>query len=94
MALAVDDGLRQAADAIKARGQWSNTLVVYVNDNGGAHQAGSPNDPLRGGKTMMLEGGIHVRAAIGGGVCRSGRLLIVPCDRCALLKRRGCVHGI
>ena len=69
MALAVDDGLGQAIAAIHARGSdaWARTLLLFVNDNGGALQAGSPNAPLRGGKSTILEGGLHVRAALGGG---------------------------
>ena len=43
------------------------TLLIFLNDNGGAHQAGCPNGDLRGGKATMLEGGIAVRTALGGG---------------------------
>ena len=38
----------------------SNTLVVYVSDNGGQLDVGAYNGPLRGAKQDMYEGGIRV----------------------------------
>jgi arylsulfatase A len=38
------------------------TIVIFFSDNGGS--GGSSNDPLRGGKSRMFEGGIRVCAAI------------------------------
>ena len=62
MALAVDEGLGRLVDVLKRRaGAWDQTLLIFINDNGGHTQAGSPNTPLRGGKATQLEGGIHVR---------------------------------
>ena len=67
MAIGVDEGLGSVARALRARGVWNDTLLVFLSDNGGVLQAGAPNTPLRGSKSTWLEGGIHVRAALGGG---------------------------
>ena len=55
MATVSDSVLANVTTALKARGMWSNTLVVHLSDNGGpvAANAGAShanNWPLRGGK--------------------------------------------
>ena len=40
-----------------------NTLIIFLSDNGGAYQGGN-NDPLRGQKTQMYEGGVRAPAMI------------------------------
>ena len=38
----------------------NQTLVIFTSDNGGAQRFGASNDPLRGGKGSVLEGGMRV----------------------------------
>ena len=71
MARALDDGMKNVTDAIKAAGLWPETLVVFSADNGGwllpAGRAGSSNWPLRGGKVSDFEGGVRAVSFISGG---------------------------
>ena len=59
MASILDDGVRNVTDALKARGIWESTLLVFVADNGGptttGDNVGARNWPLRGGKHSTLE---------------------------------------
>jgi arylsulfatase A-like enzyme len=62
MIRALDRGVGQVVDALRENGLEDNTLVVFTSDNGGAGYIGLPdvNDPLRGWKITLFEGGIHV----------------------------------
>lgn len=42
----------------------SNTLIVFLSDNGGAPGQGSKNEPYRAGKLTPYEGGLRVPAAM------------------------------
>lgn len=63
MTAAVDESIGQIVETLKKKGILENTLIVYSSDNGGTSwgPAGS-NDPLRGGKSDIYEGGIRVCA--------------------------------
>ena len=66
MAVAVDDTIGEALSVLHARRLYERTLLVFASDNGGViGRVG--NEPLRGGKSSNLEGGVRVRAAVGGG---------------------------
>ena len=67
MAVAVDDAIGAIGHALKARGMWERSLLVFASDNGGPNGAQASNLPLRGGKDTNLEGGIRTLAAVGGG---------------------------
>ena len=72
MASASDEVLGNTTAALKAKGMWNNTLLIYTSDNGGpSGQAASGhsgnNWPLRGGKTNNFEGGVRVASFVSGG---------------------------
>ena len=57
-------------DALKSRGMWENTLLVYSSDNGGVSEHGLAgiNYPLRGEKHSNWRGGYRVAAFVAGGL--------------------------
>jgi uncharacterized sulfatase len=62
MIRALDRGVGQVLQALRDNGLEENTLVMFTSDNGGAGYIGLPevNDPFRGWKITLFEGGIHV----------------------------------
>jgi arylsulfatase A-like enzyme len=56
----MDHGIGRVLDALEETGAASNTLVVYMSDNGGQADVGACNGPWRGEKQDMYEGGIRV----------------------------------
>lgn len=62
MIRALDRGVGQVLEALKANGLDDNTIVIFTSDNGGAHYLGLPgvNLPYRGWKTTFFGGGIRV----------------------------------
>ena len=62
MIRALDRGIGQVMEALKANGLDDNTLVIFTSDNGGAGYIGLPdvNAPYRGWKGTLFEGGIRV----------------------------------
>ena len=63
MVKAMDDAIGQVMDALERRGVLDETLVMFLNDNGGVSEAGG-NSPYRGLKRSYLEGGIRVPAVM------------------------------
>ncbi len=61
MIRALDRGVGEVLDALRANGLEKNTLVIFSSDNGGAHYLGIPdvNAPYRGWKMTFFEGGLH-----------------------------------
>ncbi|YCM42374.1 sulfatase-like hydrolase/transferase [Verrucomicrobiaceae bacterium 227] len=59
----MDDGIGRVLATLKKNGQWENTLIFFVSDNGGQVNVGGNNGNLRGAKQDMYEGGIKVPAA-------------------------------
>jgi arylsulfatase A-like enzyme len=58
---ALDDGVRDVMASLRQLGLEENTLVVFINDNGGAiDDIGADNSPLAGAKFQLWEGGIRV----------------------------------
>lgn len=60
MAAALDWAVGALVDGLKDAGHYENTIVVYTSDNGAQPGQGGTNNPLRGWKTQLYEGGIKV----------------------------------
>jgi len=56
----LDDNIGRLLRALRELQLESNTLVVFLSDNGGSLSYGGSNQPLRGEKGDLFEGGIHV----------------------------------
>jgi arylsulfatase A len=55
---AIDEGVGMIMKKLHELGLADNTVVVFTSDNGGEHLV-TDNAPLRGGKSMLYEGGIR-----------------------------------
>ena len=60
----LDDGIGQILTALDEAGLRDDTLVWFLSDNGALEVSGGSNDPLRGGKLEVYEGGIRVPAVV------------------------------
>ncbi|MDZ8117030.1 sulfatase [Pontiella agarivorans] len=59
----LDENIGRLVDALKAAGQYENTIIVFTGDNGGrtSYHREHPTSvqPLRAGKTFVYEGGLR-----------------------------------
>lgn len=60
MMTSVDEGVGMLIESLKEKGIYENTMLVFLNDNGGETKRGASNGPLRGGKNELYEGGPRV----------------------------------
>lgn len=60
MVYAVDRGVGRMVQTLKQNGQFDNTLILFLSDNGGKPSLGASNAPLRGRKGDTWEGGFRV----------------------------------
>lgn len=54
----MDEAIGAVMEAVEKAGQTGNTIFVFLSDNGGSGNGG--NEPLRGQKSTMWEGGLRV----------------------------------
>ena len=64
MVNALDRGVSNLVATLKANGQFDNTLIVFLSDNGGRTDAGAKNTPLKGVKGDTWEGGFRVPCVV------------------------------
>ncbi|MGC6427112.1 MAG: sulfatase [Akkermansiaceae bacterium] len=70
----LDHNIGRVVSTLKETGQWEDTLLVFVSDNGGQLNVGANCGNLRGGKQDMYEGGLRVPAcAVWPGVIKPGQ---------------------
>ncbi len=77
MVTSMDDEIGRILGVLDERGLAQNTLMLFFSDNGGVPPSGSSNEPLRGRKHSLYEGGIRVAAAArwpDGGISGGGRI--------------------
>lgn len=60
MVFAVDRGVKRLVEELKENGEYENTLIVFLSDNGGKLKLGANNFPLKRGKGSTSEGGFRV----------------------------------
>lgn len=67
----VDRWTGKIMKALKAKGMYEQTLMVFTSDNGGtadsAKEVGGNNYPLRGGKHSQWQGGMRTTSFVSGG---------------------------
>lgn len=70
----MDRKVGQVIDALKDRGEYNRTLIIFTSDNGGCMPAENRgcNWPMRGGKHHLFEGGIKVTSFVSGGALPTG----------------------
>jgi|GEM_PF-286916 len=101
MSLALDENIGKIVDKVNASGLSNNTVIIYLNDNGGAGWSAayggnySYNTPLRGYKGgSMTEGSIRVPAAIKWpGVIPAGQVITNPVNSLDFMATATAVSG-
>lgn len=58
----MDDGVGKVIKTLKANGQYDNSIIIFLSDNGGQLDVGANDGNLRDGKGSMYEGGLRVPA--------------------------------
>jgi len=55
-----DYNIKRLVEKLKTTGNFNNTLIVFLSDNGGKTEKGANNSPLKGKKGDAYEGGFRV----------------------------------
>ncbi|ELT92899.1 hypothetical protein CAPTEDRAFT_165852 [Capitella teleta] len=66
MVSAMDSAIGMTIKALKQRNMLTNTMIVFLSDNGGTPFFGGNNWPLRGSKATLWEGGTRVPSFVWG----------------------------
>lgn len=64
MLMEMDRGIARILAALEAKGQREDTLFIFLSDNGAALNLGGSNGELKGGKSVVLQGGLRVPAVL------------------------------
>ena len=64
MLISLDENVGRLLDYLETSGLETNTVVWFFSDNGGVPSSFVRNQPLRGNKATIWEGGIHSRAVV------------------------------
>jgi len=60
----LDDSIGKVLAALRASGQYENTVIVFTSDNGGWLPDEANNGPYRNGKGTMYDGGLRVPTVV------------------------------
>lgn len=79
LVIGMDRAVGRVLDRLERSQMDQNTLVVFMNDNGGSRKNASNNSPLRGHKWSPMEGGYRVPMAFKWpGMVKSGSVISEP----------------
>ena len=51
-------------DDLKAKGMYEDSVIIFSSDNGGNMNLGATNNPLKGQKIFLFEGGVRVNGFV------------------------------
>jgi arylsulfatase A-like enzyme len=60
----LDQAIARVVAAIDKKNGGRDTILLFASDNGGEMEFGADNQPLRGGKNTLYEGGVRVPAVV------------------------------
>jgi arylsulfatase A-like enzyme len=64
MVTCMDDQIGKIKAELTKQGIASNTIIIFMSDNGGPLNSGASNGKLRGGKGLLYDGGMKVPCAV------------------------------